>query len=370
MSNVDEGLVHAWVEGQLPPDEAARVAHVVETDPAWGAAAAEARGVIAGAARVLGALDEGLPSVNIAAGRTRQTRAKRSWRTATWISAAAAVVLMVGVGLFGRQTVPPPVTPTQAIPTTAVPSAPVAASGVADKAAEGVRDQVGVRDARGASGTSARNEVAPPPSQTKSAADAAAGVGAVAGVAANAAGATAAIVEQLNRPTLQREEPTRLTAMKTTAAMPPDSVLRGCWTPVAEAARADARAQRQAVSESAALRAPTLRFTAPVVTDLAGAAASAPARPPVSSLAGGGRGGRSAVTTSPPMAPPIRVQNASVHVQDDSTFVAEWLHADGKTTKLSFRLKGDTLRGTTNDIIGDMVIVGAPLVAVRGSCGQ
>ena len=57
MSHVDEGLIHAWLEDQLPPDEAARVEQLVATDAAWGAAAAEARGLIAATARVIGALD-------------------------------------------------------------------------------------------------------------------------------------------------------------------------------------------------------------------------------------------------------------------------------------------------------------------------
>ena len=46
MPQVDEGLIHAWLDGQLPPAEAARVEQLVATDVA-------ARGIdINGMARV------------------------------------------------------------------------------------------------------------------------------------------------------------------------------------------------------------------------------------------------------------------------------------------------------------------------------
>jgi anti-sigma factor RsiW len=57
MSRPDEGLIHAWLDGELDAAEAARVATLVETDAEWAAAVAEARGLIAASARIVSALD-------------------------------------------------------------------------------------------------------------------------------------------------------------------------------------------------------------------------------------------------------------------------------------------------------------------------
>jgi hypothetical protein len=88
----DVGLIHAWLDGQLPPEDAERVERLVATDPAWAAAAAEARGLIAASSRILSALDDA-PSGVLPAGSTtfRSTR-----RLPWWTKAAAAIVLVVG----------------------------------------------------------------------------------------------------------------------------------------------------------------------------------------------------------------------------------------------------------------------------------
>lgn len=57
MSHPDEGLIHAWLDGELDAEEAARVERLVAEDAAWAAAAAEARGLIAASARILSHLD-------------------------------------------------------------------------------------------------------------------------------------------------------------------------------------------------------------------------------------------------------------------------------------------------------------------------
>lgn len=102
---VDEGLIHAWIEGQLSPDEAARVERLVATDAEWGATAAEARGLIAAASRALGALDD-VPMVGQAKtgrredekpGERRDKRELRAWWRAPWMRAAAGIVLIAGV---------------------------------------------------------------------------------------------------------------------------------------------------------------------------------------------------------------------------------------------------------------------------------
>jgi len=60
MQHLDEGTIHAWLDGQLPRDEAHQVeAHVAECRECADAVA-EARGLIAASSRILTALD-GVP---------------------------------------------------------------------------------------------------------------------------------------------------------------------------------------------------------------------------------------------------------------------------------------------------------------------
>ncbi|MEO7218523.1 MAG: zf-HC2 domain-containing protein, partial [Gemmatimonadaceae bacterium] len=56
--HVDEGALHAWLDGALPTDESRAIeAHVGACD-VCSAAAAEARGLIAASSRILSALDD------------------------------------------------------------------------------------------------------------------------------------------------------------------------------------------------------------------------------------------------------------------------------------------------------------------------
>jgi len=87
----DEGLIHAWLDEQLPPDEAARVEQLVATDASWAAAAAEARGLIAATSRIVSALD------HVPAGvMPKRKAAPAARRLPWWTKAAAAVVLVAG----------------------------------------------------------------------------------------------------------------------------------------------------------------------------------------------------------------------------------------------------------------------------------
>src|SRR5215217_6744598 len=57
MQHLDEGTIHAWLDGQLPQDEAAAAeAHVADCRPCADAVA-EARGFIAASSRILMSLD-------------------------------------------------------------------------------------------------------------------------------------------------------------------------------------------------------------------------------------------------------------------------------------------------------------------------
>lgn len=106
MQHLDEGTIHAWLDGALDADEAARVEQHAAECAACSTAIAEARGFVAGASRILGALDhtpggvvpESRPG---SLGARRPTRASRPlWRVLhfTPARAAAAAVLIVAAG--------------------------------------------------------------------------------------------------------------------------------------------------------------------------------------------------------------------------------------------------------------------------------
>ncbi|MBI3790049.1 MAG: hypothetical protein HY275_04130 [Gemmatimonadetes bacterium] len=109
MPPVDEGMIHAWLDGALDASEAERIAQLVATDPAWGAAAAEARGLIAASSRILSSLDAvpahvapaAIPTSSAAREQLRRAPTEaprpRAWRPQRW-AAAAMIAIAVGAG--------------------------------------------------------------------------------------------------------------------------------------------------------------------------------------------------------------------------------------------------------------------------------
>ncbi|HEX6250460.1 MAG TPA: carboxypeptidase regulatory-like domain-containing protein [Gemmatimonadaceae bacterium] len=90
----DEGTIHAYVERQLPLAEQARVDAHVSSCAECAASVAEARGLIAAASRIVGALDD-VPAKVIPARPVR--------RLPPWLAAAAVMVLAVGVSSVAVQ---------------------------------------------------------------------------------------------------------------------------------------------------------------------------------------------------------------------------------------------------------------------------
>ena len=113
MQHPDEGTIHAWLDGALSPAESQAFEARVSGDPLLQAAVAEARGLIAASARILGALDgvpgkvvpkarsidEQVASIEAARARATSTRASRRWNAQRW-AMAATIVVAVGVGVL------------------------------------------------------------------------------------------------------------------------------------------------------------------------------------------------------------------------------------------------------------------------------
>ena len=104
----DEGTIHAWLDGALDDAQARTLAAHVASCRACAERVAEARGLIAGASRIVGALDD-VPSAGsapwgqVAAGAPSAPRAASAWRwlrvTPARAAMAATILVAIGVGL-------------------------------------------------------------------------------------------------------------------------------------------------------------------------------------------------------------------------------------------------------------------------------
>jgi hypothetical protein len=97
MQHLDEGTIHAWLDGELPLEERSAVeAHVASCD-ACKAAVAEARGFIAASSRILTALDAVpggvVPATANGPATTRPAVHRRFVISRAWMAAAAVLVL-------------------------------------------------------------------------------------------------------------------------------------------------------------------------------------------------------------------------------------------------------------------------------------
>src|SRR4051812_13273467 len=93
MQHLDEGTIHAWLDGELPPDEAARVEAHAASCAACSALVAEARGFVAASSRIVSALDVVPANVVPAFGK----KPARRWMT-TKVTTAIAATLVIAAG--------------------------------------------------------------------------------------------------------------------------------------------------------------------------------------------------------------------------------------------------------------------------------
>ena len=104
MQHLDEGTVHAWLDGELSETESATAAQHVAECTQCGELVAEARGLIAGASRVVSALDAGpagvIPRAQPANGAGFWRRLVRS---PSRMAMAATILVAVGVTLTVRR---------------------------------------------------------------------------------------------------------------------------------------------------------------------------------------------------------------------------------------------------------------------------
>jgi hypothetical protein len=96
MRHLDEGTIHAWLDGALSADEATRAEAHVASCTVCAEAVAEARGLIAASTRILTALDD-VPG-GVMPGTRRETRPRLfvSWLVRERIAAVVAVIVAGG----------------------------------------------------------------------------------------------------------------------------------------------------------------------------------------------------------------------------------------------------------------------------------
>lgn len=414
MPRIDEGLLHAWLDGQLPAEEAARVERLVAADAEWAAAAAEARGLLAGASRVVGALDD-VPSVGVgrtdavAASRARNAHSSR-WR-GPGLRAAAALLVVAGMSTVVWQRWP-------GDPREAMQQPPLAVEGVSAPAVAlppaqsvdtlprvgdvpresrqgaGIAEQAAGRGTTGAAADRAGGQVRADSFSGRatnravgnaagSAVGGAADTGAATGVSERARQQVAAV-----RPdslALARSE----SAAKALADASGLAARRGADTggrgvgalgggrgagagrgrAVVAASPAAAEvgptqlpalfsacwAVRDSTAAADTAGRLTLQFIAPVATDLQSVTVTAPPVPLVERGVVGVRPGAPALT------------RAMTRVINETTFVAEYMTPTGRTL-LNFTSLRDTLRGTSRVEQGDIRLPLQPFEAVRTEC--
>jgi hypothetical protein len=100
MQHLDEGTIHAWIDGELSSEQGDEIAAHVAECPECAAMVAEARGLVAASTRILTALDDipggVIPSVpDIAPAQI----VRRRWYQRTDVRAAAALLLVAGTSL-------------------------------------------------------------------------------------------------------------------------------------------------------------------------------------------------------------------------------------------------------------------------------
>jgi anti-sigma factor RsiW len=136
--HLDEGIIHAWLDGALPPDESRRVEALAGSCTECGALVAEARGLVAASSRILSSLDAVptgvIPGTDRSADQLAMLRARKGATSRRWFRdprmvAAASLFFMVGaVGVVWRASTSDPSVAEMRAPAPATDRAGVAAA--------------------------------------------------------------------------------------------------------------------------------------------------------------------------------------------------------------------------------------------------
>jgi hypothetical protein len=94
MNHLEEGTIHAWLDGALDPAQSAEVDAHVKACAECSAKVAEARGLIAASSRILTALDD-TPANVIPKKALASAAPRRRLSTASWVSGLAAAAILV-----------------------------------------------------------------------------------------------------------------------------------------------------------------------------------------------------------------------------------------------------------------------------------
>lgn len=130
MSRPDEGPIHQWLDGECTREESARIEALVASDPAWAAAVAEARGLIAASSRIVGALDAVPRATPSAAPSAASAPRQRRRAVPSWAGLAAGLVLVAGTAYVLREKSTEPFATVTMPSTDALPAAFDTAPGV------------------------------------------------------------------------------------------------------------------------------------------------------------------------------------------------------------------------------------------------
>ena len=137
MKHLDEGTIHAWLDGELSPDESARVEAHANACADCAALVAEARGLMAASSRILSSLDAVPSGVvpgsatgndQLAVLRARRAAMARVWWRDRRFVAAASLVLVAGVSSVVWRSTQNETVPARADTTMSVGMAPPAAA--------------------------------------------------------------------------------------------------------------------------------------------------------------------------------------------------------------------------------------------------
>lgn len=219
MQHLDEGTIHAWIDGELPPDEASRVEAHASVCRECSALVAEARGLVAASSRIVSALDVVPSGVLPAFGAKKPPRRWMLTKVTTAIAATLVIAAGTLVTMRGRVETPAAKSTNSGAP----PSEYVlkrqldsAAPAIANAPIAKLQEPTPSPAASGASGGALERRTAQAPLAARN-------DNPIAGAAAAVTPSAPPAVADVSAPRIATAQPQRSAAMGKTAAAPPSA---------------------------------------------------------------------------------------------------------------------------------------------------